>query len=204
MYSEVYPSDMPPLLARIIHPWFLTQEQSCGWMILRMDDTAVLPRMHDPSLVPYTGAILRICLVHWNVRALPCPTLPTNLIPSPHLVLFWTLESGISRLREHLEGLEALEAGCATLESEVIVEVPSLLLQCKQAEQDSWKGQSNGVGVVTRLPGTFDDSDPTTRCVYARPSQLCLLGIRMKYMCAERRERNSGSEVLIAPIILKL
>jgi len=49
-----------------------------------------------------------------------------------------TLESGISRLRGHPEGPEAHTSGCATLESEVMVEVPSLLLQCRQCRTRGW------------------------------------------------------------------
>ena len=48
------------------------------------------------------------------------------------------MESGISRLPEHPKGPEALSAGCKTVESEVIVEVPSLLLQCRQRRGRGW------------------------------------------------------------------
>ena len=37
---------------------------------------------------------------------------------------------------------------------------------------------------VTRLPDTLDDSDPSTRGLYSRPFQLCVLKIRVRYVFA--------------------
>ena len=64
----------------------------------------------------------------------------TAVISGHHL---WTLESGVSRLREHPKGPEALSARRATVEAEVIAEVP-FATPTMQAVQDSW------MGLVTR------------------------------------------------------
>jgi len=37
---------------------------------------------------------------------------------------------------------------------------------------------------VTRLPDPLDDSDPSTRGLYSRPFQLCVLKIRVRYVFA--------------------
>jgi hypothetical protein len=64
----------------------------------------------------------------------------------------WTLESGISRLRGHPEGPEALSARFATVETEVIAEVP-LATPTMQAVQDSGEGQGKGVGFCNQVTG---------------------------------------------------
>ena len=63
-------------------------------------------------------------LWEWFLAAVTLKIRGQALPPHPVLFELWTLESGISRLRGHLEGPETLSAVCVTIESEVIVEVP--------------------------------------------------------------------------------
>jgi hypothetical protein len=55
-----------------------------------------------------------------------CPSRTSERGGSSRCALYylWTLKSGVSRLRGHPEGPEALSARCSTSESEIIAEVP--------------------------------------------------------------------------------
>jgi hypothetical protein len=85
------------------------------------------------------------------------------------------------------------QPGARKSNQELSPRLPPLSLPCTQCRTREWDARSaglvNGTGnptrkwgviSVTRLPDKFDDSAPSTRGLYSRPFQLCLLEIRVR------------------------